>query len=44
MLKAFIAAAALAAVLVGLALPVPHKGDAGHPAKSAFATIELGRG
>jgi hypothetical protein len=41
-LKAFLTAVAAAAIAIGLALPVPHKD--GPPAKSQFATFELGRG
>ena len=43
MLKAFIAAAAVAAVAIGLILPVPHKDDRGPALKnSQFATFDLG--
>ena len=42
-LKALLAAIALAAIAIGLALPVPHKSRPAQP-KSQFATFELGRG
>ncbi len=41
-LKAFMAALALAAVAVGLMLPVPHAGKAA--AQSQIATVQLGAG
>lgn len=41
-LKAFMAVLALAAIAVGLLLPVPHAGKA--EAKSQIATVELGAG
>jgi hypothetical protein len=40
-LKAFLAAAAVAAVVVGFALPAPHSGHADAHARSQIATIEL---
>ena len=41
-LRAFMAALALAAIAVGLMLPVPHGGRAA--ARSQIATVELGAG
>jgi len=41
--KAFLAAAAVAAIALGLALPVPHASEAA-VAKPQIATLEIGRG
>jgi hypothetical protein len=41
-MRAFMAALALAALAVGLMLPVPHGGRAA--ARSQIATVELGAG
>jgi hypothetical protein len=40
-LKAFLAAAAVAAIVVGFALPAPHGGHAAAHARSQIATIDL---
>ena len=41
-IKAFFAAAALAAILVGLALPTPNHGSAQAQGRSQFSMIEIG--
>jgi hypothetical protein len=42
LLKAFIIVVAVAAVAIGLALPVPRASQAAQPTKSQFRTLDLG--
>lgn len=42
-LKAYLALAILAAIAIGLALPIPHRNQAA-PKASQFATFDIGSG